>query len=228
MKKTKKTALTAAAFAAAMGLSACPVNLAADAVGIDYFMKRMDNAGDINSDGKLNLTDIVFLYKYLKNQQPMTEEEFYRADINEDGYVNIYDFVMQKQLLLFYPEEIPAPLYGPPPELESDTTETEYQPVSDTPEDVYGPPDWYETESEILPQPDYGPPPIWETDMTEITETTPETVYGPPVWFDPKEEETDPTEEITETTTEYQPETDEPVCVYGPPEYFGITENPEE
>ncbi len=204
MKKTKKTALTAAAFAAAMGVSACPVNPAINADAFNYLDKRMENAGDVNGDDDLNLVDVVFLYRYLKNQQPMTDDQYYRADVNEDGYVNIYDFIMQKQLLLFYPEKppVPQPDYGPE-WWESDTTETE-------------------TETELIPQPVYGPPPVWETDTTEITETTPETVYGPPVWIDPDEQETEPTE------TEYQPESDIPVEVYGPPEYFGITENPEE
>jgi len=203
MKKTKKTALTAAAFAAAMGVSVCS-SLPVSSFGDLYYDLRFSNVGDINGDGELGMTDIIFMYKYLTNKQPMTEEEYYRADVNEDGYVNIFDFVMQKQILLFVPE-VPEILYGPPPEFESETEDTTYNPETDTiPETVYG-------------------PPVWMTDLIETetydpeTDTIPETVYGPPEYF----ETTDPT---TETTT-YNPEDELQQDVYGPPEYFGTTEN---
>lgn len=225
MKKTKKTALTAAAFAAAMGANVCS-SLPVSSFGDLYYGLRISSAGDIDGDGELDLTDVIFLYKYLTNKQPMTEEEYYRADVNEDGYVNIFDFVMQKQILLFVPV-VPVPLYGPPPE--EDTT---YNPETDTiPETVYGPPVWMTdlTETETYdPETDipicvYGPPEYFETDQTEPETTTyvpesdlPVCVYGPPEYFETTEPETD---------TTYNPEDEEPQDVYGPPEYFGTTEN---
>ncbi len=199
MKKTEKTALTAAAFAAAMNLTAsCPAGMTVEAEytpdGIYYSQALYDmfdrNVGDINSDGGIGLTDVIFLYKYLIKQQPMTYEQYVSADVNQDEQVNIFDFVLLKQALLSV-EALPVPVYGPPEWLE--TSETSYNPETDIPVDVYGPPAWFtdptETEEEI-PQPDYGP-----------------------IWIEPETE--DPTETL-------------PAPVYGPPEYFGITENPEE
>ncbi|MBR1555667.1 MAG: dockerin type I repeat-containing protein [Oscillospiraceae bacterium] len=213
MKKTKKTALTAAAFAAAMGMSSA--NMPASAMTKSYFELRMDAAGDIDGNGELNVSDIIFLYKYLTNQQTMSQDEYYRADVNEDGYVNIFDFIMQKQLLLFYPEvPVPQPTYGPEWATEN--------PTEDIPQPDYGP-QWFESSE-----------PIEETDITmPPTEYNPETeplicVYGPPEYFgitETETEEPDETEpEIYETDT-YEPETDFPVEVYGPPEYFGLTED---
>ena len=174
MKKTRKTALTAAAFAAAIGMASYAGNKPVSAVTKPYFQLRFEGAGDIDGNGELNVSDIIFLYKYLTNQQPMSETEYYRADVNEDGYVNIFDFIMQKQLLLMFPEvPVPQPTYGP---------------------------EWAtEDPTEDIPQPDYGPQWAESSEATEETEAT----VPPP---------------------EYNPETDVPVCVYGPPEYFGITE----
>ncbi len=200
MKKTEKTALTAAAFAAAMNLASCPATLNAEADDspdrIYYSQTLSDmfdkNVGDIDGDGGIGLTDVIFLYKYLINQQTMTYEQYVSADVNQDERVNIFDFILLKQALLSI-EEIPVPVYGPPDWF--DTTETET--VTETiPQTVYGPPEWFTnpTETEEVPQPD----------------------YGSSEWFDPTEPETEP---VTETL---------PEPMYGPPEYFGITENPEE
>ena len=71
-------------------------------------------------------------------------------------------------------------------------------PINDPSPDVYGPPEYFETEDPDEPmQTDYGPPLIIDDDIDEPGEE----VYGPPEWFDG--------------------DTDEPIeTVYGPPEWF--------
>ena len=73
-------------------------------------------------------------------------------------------------------------------------TEPEQPELTDPePQDVYGPPNWYTTDSEgnpvtdIEPQPDYGPP-HWESETSTTAETTiftepiTQPAYGPPYW----------------------------------------------
>ena len=190
MKKTKKTALTAAAFAAAMGMTVCSPNasvtefqfretLCANAEYISYYSLVSDK-GDVYRDGLVNLTDVVYLQKYLLKQVVLTFEEYQNADVNDDGKVNIFDLMLQKKELLDLCN-IPQPDYGPE-WWETEPTET-YQPETDEPVCVYGPPEYF--------------------GITEPEET----------------DETEP-DSIAESDT-YQPESDFPVDVYGPPEMFG-------
>ncbi|MBE6877385.1 MAG: hypothetical protein E7496_11835 [Ruminococcus sp.] len=197
MKKTKKTALTAAAFAAAMGMAVGAQGLPAESnAEYNSLFSLFSEKGDMDGDNLINLTDVVFLQKYLMGRQSMTQEQFYRADMNEDGRVNIFDLMLQKKELLDLCN-IPQAAYGPPEWFESsEATEeteatmppTEYIPATDEPVCVYGPPEYF-----------------------GITE--------------PETEETDETETDAYETDIYAPESDFPVDVYGPPEYFGITEN---
>lgn len=232
MKKTKKTALTAAVFAAAMGMTACsqsaPVSETESQPDV-YFkqateasnqkMQSSGKLGDINGDNKLSLEDNIMLQKYLKNKQKLTYAQYQRADYNQDGNVNIFDSVSQQKELIYGSDWIyrftPQPDYGPPETLEMT------EPTQEIPQPVYGPPEWFETseptETDYNPETDepvcvYGPPEWFETvETTEPTETYdpsedfPVDVYGPPEWFDPAE---------TETETETEPEA---YCVYGPP-----------
>ncbi len=85
------------------------------------------------------------------------------------------------------------------------------------PQCVYGPPEWFTSESELTditgtePQDVYGPPGWFsETEtMTDVTRNDPPTVYGPPHWF------TDTETEATTTTTDVT--TIIPQPAYGPP-----------
>jgi len=229
MKKTKQTALTAAMFAAAVGMTACsklPMQEVNSEPDIYYYSAEENKPvsvslmrGDINGDGDITVEDAVLLQKYLKNQQTFTKKQFQRADLNQDGIVNVFDTVAQKRVLIYGnwvleyepeftetteepTEEIPQPVYGPPEIFETtEPTETDYDPETDFPVDVYGPPWDFEETTEL------------------VTETIPQPVYGPPEIF----ETTEPTQ-LTET--EYHPETEEQVCVYGPPEWFEETTEP--
>ena len=165
MKKTKQTALTAAMFAAAMGMTACsqlPVQEVNSEPDIYYYSATENEPvslsllhGDIDGDGEISVADAVLLQKYLKNQQTFTEKQFKRADLNQDGIVNVFDTVAQKRVLIYGDWQ-----------LVDEPTETEYDPESEEQYDVYGPPAWFEdtTEppTEQLPQPEYGPPEIFQ------------------------------------------------------------------
>lgn len=56
--------------------------------------------GDINSDGRLNISDAVLLQKYLLNVQEFSEDQWKTADINEDGYVDSFDMVLLRKKLI--------------------------------------------------------------------------------------------------------------------------------
>ncbi len=56
--------------------------------------------GDMNSDHKIGVADIVMMYKYLHNQQKITKEQFIAGDVNQDGRINIFDFIHLKQNLI--------------------------------------------------------------------------------------------------------------------------------
>ena len=113
MKKTKKTALTAAVFAAAMGMTACaqtsPAGETESQADVYYKQatesstKKMESStmlGDINGDNSVTTEDNIMLRKYLKNQQKFTYAQYQRADYNQDGKVNIYDWILLKRKLL--------------------------------------------------------------------------------------------------------------------------------
>ena len=54
--------------------------------------------GDLNSDGKLNVTDIVALQSYIlgKNKE-FTKEQYLASDMNKDGAVDIFDLTALKK-----------------------------------------------------------------------------------------------------------------------------------
>ena len=54
------------------------------------------NDGDVNSDGILNITDIVISIYYILDDAPYNCE----ADINADGSMNIIDIVVATQQIL--------------------------------------------------------------------------------------------------------------------------------
>jgi hypothetical protein len=50
--------------------------------------------GDINGDGKVNITDVALINAHVKKTKQLTEEELHRADVNDDGKVNITDVAL--------------------------------------------------------------------------------------------------------------------------------------
>ena len=47
--------------------------------------------GDVNGDGKINVTDIVKTAAHVKGLKPLDPDAFTRADVNEDGKINVTD-----------------------------------------------------------------------------------------------------------------------------------------
>ena len=47
--------------------------------------------GDINKDGKVNVSDITMVAAHIKNEKPLTKEQQKKADVNKDGKINVAD-----------------------------------------------------------------------------------------------------------------------------------------
>lgn len=47
--------------------------------------------GDVNGDGKVNVSDITMVAAHIKNEKPLTKEQQENADINKDGKINVAD-----------------------------------------------------------------------------------------------------------------------------------------
>lgn len=56
--------------------------------------------GDINSDGRINVTDAVIMQKYLLNLYQYIYDEWKTSDMNNDGIVNIFDMILLKRILI--------------------------------------------------------------------------------------------------------------------------------
>ncbi len=134
----------------------------------------------------------------------------------------------------------PESVYGPPPtqNVREATAEysrqetTSYSPSEEIPEDVYGPPEFFEEETVEETVPETAEETAQET-AEAVTEEFPKTVYGPPEYFEQESEESGAETSAAAKGGEFQERASEvteevPVCVYGPPEYFeGVTADPE-
>ncbi|MBQ8780260.1 MAG: DUF805 domain-containing protein [Oscillospiraceae bacterium] len=101
-----------------------------------------------------------------------------------------------------------------------------FDPYSNFPVGVYGPPDFEEDydPSDNMNADVYGPPPLDDFDPSMNTQVA---VYGPPEYFKIVTETSESVSEVTEVTypedfEPYIPEENVPAAVYGPPDYFGI------
>lgn len=56
--------------------------------------------GDINSDGKTDISDVVCLYKYILKITSFTKSEYEKADISQDGKVDIADMILLKETII--------------------------------------------------------------------------------------------------------------------------------
>lgn len=55
--------------------------------------------GDVNTDGKTGIADIVLLQKYLLGSADITKSQMISADLNSDGSVDVYDMILLRKLL---------------------------------------------------------------------------------------------------------------------------------
>ncbi len=65
--------------------------------------------GDIDSDGKISATDIVFMKKHIFGIEKLTEEQLKIADFNDSGSINVFDFSLMKKEIIS-----PKPVYQYP------------------------------------------------------------------------------------------------------------------
>ena len=57
-------------------------------------------SGDINSDHRTTVADIVLLQKYILGSEEFTKEQFESADINQDNRVDVFDMVFMRKMLI--------------------------------------------------------------------------------------------------------------------------------
>ncbi|MDE6677423.1 MAG: dockerin type I repeat-containing protein, partial [Ruminococcus sp.] len=55
--------------------------------------------GDVNNDGKFNVTDVVILQKWLINNSDELVN-WQSADLYKDNKIDVFDLVMMKKLLI--------------------------------------------------------------------------------------------------------------------------------
>ncbi len=59
-----------------------------------------ENAGDINDDGEVNISDAVILSGFLINGEQFSLDKYIRADLNKDSAVDVYDMILMRELLI--------------------------------------------------------------------------------------------------------------------------------
>lgn len=56
--------------------------------------------GDLNSDGKITVSDLVIMEKYILGSQTLTEKQFNNADFSGDKYVDSFDLVLLRKIFI--------------------------------------------------------------------------------------------------------------------------------
>lgn len=82
--------------------------------------------GDVNSDGSVNVADLIAMHKYLLGRLSFLQENFINSDMNDDGNVNIYDLVLLKQQLLKPVSEPVTPVTTDPVETKEERVEGQW------------------------------------------------------------------------------------------------------
>lgn len=77
------------------GQSAYCVNYAVLATKSDGIQEI---TGDIDSDGKLAVNDLVLVNRHILDVSPLTAEQCRKADLNSDGTIDAFDLVMMRKL----------------------------------------------------------------------------------------------------------------------------------
>ena len=55
--------------------------------------------GDVNLNGKVTITDLVILHRYIDGLEELTAWEYDRADMNRDGIVDEKDYIKLQRVL---------------------------------------------------------------------------------------------------------------------------------
>lgn len=64
----------------------------------DSYVKKIK--GDVNADGKFDITDVVLMQKWILAVPDVTLADWNAGDLCEDGRIDVYDFCLMKQLLV--------------------------------------------------------------------------------------------------------------------------------
>jgi len=56
--------------------------------------------GDVNTDGEINVSDLIVLQKYLLKKGGILPEQTYYADMDNNNRLNIFDSIQLKRLLI--------------------------------------------------------------------------------------------------------------------------------
>ena len=76
------------------------------AIGYQNTMDCVEiNLGDINSDGQINVIDVVLLVSFILQQEVPSETQFLASDFNQDGSLNVLDVVDIVAMILQGEEE---------------------------------------------------------------------------------------------------------------------------
>lgn len=64
--------------------------------------KNTANQGDVNNDGIIDVSDVVFLQKYLIKSYDEIKIDSENSDLNFDGKVNVFDAIILKRMVFSY------------------------------------------------------------------------------------------------------------------------------
>ena len=60
----------------------------------NFLYTQLNVQGDVNSDGSINIQDIVIILNYIFGSETPTDEQFDLSDMNNDGILNILDVIL--------------------------------------------------------------------------------------------------------------------------------------
>jgi len=66
----------------------------------NFLYTQLSVHGDVNSDGSINIQDIVIILNYIFGSEIPTDTQFNLSDMNNDGILNILDVVILMNLIL--------------------------------------------------------------------------------------------------------------------------------
>ena len=181
MKKTDKTAFTAALFAAAMSAAAAGGQAEAAVSGdIDLGLEKFSAlyaplyvVGDVNADNSVDTFDMVKLRSIVTGDITLkNRDQEYRADVNMDGTVNVADLVAMSRFLIGQTNSLTSKrIKENAITVIDEATATEPSTAS----------------FNELPQPEYGPPYSEDTDLPvepfDPDDPPMQAYYGPPSFF---------------------------------------------
>ena len=82
-------------------LSAVTMALTAGTIALSASAAASHNyKGDINRDDKVDITDVVFLQKYITGKGYISDQNLVYADVSGDGKINVVDLLLLKRLVI--------------------------------------------------------------------------------------------------------------------------------